>query len=183
MSEQERTGRSRAGRPAPTGSLQREKDTLRLPPGRGRGRAGATRLATVDVAGGSTSQTGPSQIMDPPQYQHEQHYQEQAYEVQAYQEGLNFSRIISIRRGMSITRGIRLSLTRDISMSSLLSNSISSLLCSSSMSTLLSSSCMSSILSSSILSSILNTMQRLVWRMRTGAFQGALRLVSFTELR
>ena len=45
------------------------------------------RLASVDVAGGSTSQTGPSQIMDPQQYQHEQHYQEQAH---AYQEQPEF---------------------------------------------------------------------------------------------
>ena len=80
------TDRFRAGRPAPTGSLRREKDALRPPHGRGRGRrrVGDTRLASVDAAGGSTSQTGPSQITDPPQYQHEQHYQEQAYEAQTY---------------------------------------------------------------------------------------------------
>ena len=86
MSEQERTDRFSAGRPAPTGSLRREKAALRPPPGRGRGRGRVrgTRLATVDIVGGSTSQTGPSQIMDPPQYQHEQHYQELAYEAQAY---------------------------------------------------------------------------------------------------
>jgi len=62
MSEQERTDRFRTRRPAPTGSLRREKDALRPPPGRGRGRGrvGGTRLATVDAAGGSTSQTGPS---------------------------------------------------------------------------------------------------------------------------
>jgi len=69
---------------------------------------------------------------------------------------LNFSRVISIRRGMSITRGIRLSLTRDIDLSSLLSSS------------------MSSLLSSNSLSSILSSMLRLVWRMRTRAFQGGL---------
>ena len=88
MSEQERTDRFRAGRPAPTGSLRRERDALRPPTGQGqgRGRMVGTRLATVDAAWGSTSQTGPSQIVDPPQYQHEKYYQEQAYEAQAYQE-------------------------------------------------------------------------------------------------
>jgi len=99
MSEQERTDRFRAGRLAPTGSMQREKDALRPPPGRGRGRGRVrgTRLATVDAAGGSTSHTGPSQIVDPPQYQHEQHYEEQAYQEQTefqpdyqYQEGYEY---------------------------------------------------------------------------------------------
>jgi len=71
---------------------------------------------------------------------------------------LNFSRVISIRRVMSITRGIRLSFTRGTSLSSLLSSS--------SMSSLLSNNSMSSILSSS--------MQSLLWRMRMGAFQGGL---------
>jgi len=71
---------------------------------------------------------------------------------------LNFSQVISIRRGMSITRGIRLSFTRSISLSSLLSSS--------SMSNILSSSSLSSILSSS--------MQSLLWRTRIGAFQGGL---------
>jgi len=66
---------------------------------------------------------------------------------------LNFSQVISIRRGMSITMGIRLSFTRGISLSSLLSSS------------------MSSIRTSSILSSI---MQSLLWRTRMGAFQGGL---------
>jgi len=55
MSEQERTDRFKAGRPSPAGSLRREKDALRPPPGRGRGRVGGTRLSTVDTAGGSTS--------------------------------------------------------------------------------------------------------------------------------
>jgi len=71
---------------------------------------------------------------------------------------LNFSQVISIKRGMSITRGIRLSFTRGISLSSLLSSSMSSLL---------SNSIMSSILSSS-------SMQSLLWRTRMGAFRGAL---------
>jgi len=52
---------------------------------------------------------------------------------------LDFSRVISIRRGMSIIRGIRLSFTRGTSLSSLLSS-----------------------------------MQSLLWRMKMGAFQGAL---------
>jgi len=80
MSEQERTDRLRFGRPAPTSSACREKQVLQLPDGRGRGRLGGTRLARVDAAGGSTSQTGPSQTVDPTQYQHEQHYQEQHYQ-------------------------------------------------------------------------------------------------------
>jgi len=79
MSEPERTDRLRLWRPAPTGSAWREKQALHPLDGRGRGRVGGTTLARVDAAGGSTSQTGPSQTMDLTQYQHEQHYQEQAY--------------------------------------------------------------------------------------------------------
>jgi len=60
MSKQKRTNRLRLGRSAPTSSARREKQALHPPAGRGRGRVGATRLATVDAAGGSTSQTGPS---------------------------------------------------------------------------------------------------------------------------
>jgi len=41
---------------------------------------------------------------------------------------LNFNRVINIRRGMSITRGVRLSFTRGTSLSSLLNISMSSLL-------------------------------------------------------
>ena len=48
---QDRSDRLRAGRPAPTGSLRREKQALR-PPMTGRGRGGGTRLARVDAAGG-----------------------------------------------------------------------------------------------------------------------------------
>ena len=59
MSQQENDS-FRAGRRAPTGSARREKDVLRPPPGRGQRRVGGTRLRTVDTAGGSTSQTGPS---------------------------------------------------------------------------------------------------------------------------
>jgi len=84
MSEQERLDRLRLGRLAPTSSARREKQALQPSDGRGRGRVGGTRLATVDAARGSTSQTGPFQIVDPTQYQHEQHYQEQAYEEQHY---------------------------------------------------------------------------------------------------
>jgi hypothetical protein len=63
---QDRTDRLRLGRPAPTSSARREKQALR-PPMAGRGRGGGTRLARDgdDAAGGSTSQTGPSQTMDP----------------------------------------------------------------------------------------------------------------------
>ena len=94
---QERTDRLRLGRPAPTSSARKEKQALHPPAGRGRGRVGATRLATLDAAGRSMSHTGPSQIVDPPQYQHEQHYQEQAYQQQPkfqpgyqYQEGYEY---------------------------------------------------------------------------------------------
>ena len=107
MSEQERTGRFKAGRPAPTGSLRREKDALRPPPGRGRGRGrvGGTRLATADAAGGSTSQTSPSQIVDPPQYHHEQHYQEQAYEAQTYQKQPEFQPGYQYQEGYEYHQG------------------------------------------------------------------------------
>jgi len=90
----------RAGRRAPTGSARREKQALHPPAGRGRGRVGATRLATVDVAGGSTSQTGPSQIVDPPQYQHEQHYQEQAYQEEPkFQPGYQYQKGYEYHQG------------------------------------------------------------------------------------
>jgi len=72
-SPQDRTDRLRLGRPAPTSSARREKQVLH-PPMVGRGRVGGTRLATVDVVGGSTPQTGPSQTVDPTQY-HE-HYED-----------------------------------------------------------------------------------------------------------
>jgi len=79
---QDRTDRLRAGRPAPTSSVRREKQALH-PHMAGRGRSGGTRLATVDVAGGSTSQTGPSQMVDPTQYQQDYQVYEQA-QNQAY---------------------------------------------------------------------------------------------------
>jgi len=60
VSEQERTDRLRAGRPAPTRSAWREKQALHPSAGRGQGRVGGMRFAIVDDAGGSTSQTGPS---------------------------------------------------------------------------------------------------------------------------
>jgi len=63
MSEQERPDILRLGRFAHTSSARREKQALQLADGRGR--VGDTRLATVDAAGGSTSQTSPSQIVDP----------------------------------------------------------------------------------------------------------------------
>jgi len=62
----------------------------------GRERGGRTRLARVDVAGGSTSQTSPSQTVDPKQYQvyeqpqdHAYHFQEpqpHQYQFDAYQQ-------------------------------------------------------------------------------------------------
>lgn len=44
----------------------------------GRGRGGGTRLARVDAVGGSTSQTGPSQAVNPTQYQQDYQVYEQA---------------------------------------------------------------------------------------------------------
>jgi len=79
---QDRNDRLRAGRPASTSSAQREKQALH-PLMTGRGRGGGTRLARVDVAGGSTSQTGPSQMVDPTQYQQDYQVYEQAQD-QAY---------------------------------------------------------------------------------------------------
>ena len=61
---------------------------------------GGTRLATVDAAGGSTSQTGPSQIVDPTQYQHEQHYQEQHYQEQpVFQPGYQYQERYEYHQG------------------------------------------------------------------------------------
>ena len=88
MSEQDKTDRLRLGRPAPIGSAWREKQALQPPVDRRR--VGGTRLGTINVAGGSTSQTSPSRIVDPTQYQHEQHYQEQAYQEQHYPEQPEF---------------------------------------------------------------------------------------------
>jgi len=48
---QDRTDKLRAGRPAPTDSLRREKQALR-PPMTGRGIGGGTRLARVEAVGG-----------------------------------------------------------------------------------------------------------------------------------
>jgi len=72
---QDRTDILRLGSSAPTSSARREKQALH-PHMAGRGRGGGTRLATVDVAGGSTSHTGLSQTMDPTQY----HQDYQVYE-------------------------------------------------------------------------------------------------------
>jgi len=96
---QDRSDRLRAGRPAPTSSYRREKKALR-PPMTGRGRGGGTRLSGVDDVGGSSSQTGLSQTLDPMQYQqdyqvyqqpHDQVYhfevpQPHQYQFDAYQQ-------------------------------------------------------------------------------------------------
>jgi len=71
-------------RPDRSSSARREKQALRLPLA-GRGRGGDMRLGRVDAARGSSSQTGPSQTVDPTQYQ--QHYREETYQPQYYQEG------------------------------------------------------------------------------------------------
>jgi len=60
---EERTDRLRLGRPTSTNSARREKQAVR-PPLTGRG-VGGNRLGRVDAAGGSSSQTGPSQTMVP----------------------------------------------------------------------------------------------------------------------
>jgi len=65
---EDRSDRLRLGRPTPTSCARREKQTV-LPPLADRGRRAGTRLARVDVAGGSMSPTGPSQTVDPTQYQ------------------------------------------------------------------------------------------------------------------
>jgi len=81
---QDKTDRLRAGRIAPTRSARREKEASR-PPMAGRGRGGGTIIARVDVAGGSTSQTGPSQTMDPTHYQVYEHPHDHAYQLQESQ--------------------------------------------------------------------------------------------------
>jgi len=152
MSEQERTDRLRLGRLAPTSSACREKQALHPPVGRGRGRVGATRLATVDAAGDRRHIRVHPRLCT-------RHSTSMSNIIRSrhIRSSLNFRQVISIRRGMSITRGIRLNFTRGIKLSSLLSSS------------------MSSLLSSSILNSILSSiMQSLLWRTRMGAFQGAL---------
>jgi len=79
---QDKSDKFRARRPAPTGSLRREKQALR-PPMAGRGRGGRTRLGRVDAAGGPTSQKGPSQTVDSTQYQQDYEVYEQTQD-QAY---------------------------------------------------------------------------------------------------
>lgn len=91
---QDRSDRLRAGRPAPTSSVRREKQALR-PPIVGRGRGGETRLARVDAAGGSTSQTSPSQTVDLTQYQ--QDYQ--VYE-QAQDQTYHFEEVLRMMQGI-----------------------------------------------------------------------------------
>ena len=85
---QDRSDRFRAARTVPTGSLRREKQALR-PPMTGRGRGGGTGLAIVDAAGGSSSQMGLSQTLDPTQYQQDyqvyQQLQDQAYQFEVPQ--------------------------------------------------------------------------------------------------
>jgi len=89
--------RLRLGRPAPTSSARREKQAQHDMEGRGRARVGGSRFADVDTAGGSTSQTGPSQTMDPTQYQYDPHYRPHVYQEQPefhpgyeYQEGYEY---------------------------------------------------------------------------------------------
>jgi len=72
---QDRTDRLRLGRHAPTSNARREKQAIHPHmAGRGRGRVGGTRLVVVDATRGSMSYTGPSQTVDPTQYQ--EHYED-----------------------------------------------------------------------------------------------------------
>jgi len=67
----QRTDILRLGRESSTGSSRREKQALRPPPhAPSRQRGGPTRFGGDDVAGGSLSQTGLSQMVDPTQYQY-----------------------------------------------------------------------------------------------------------------
>ena len=138
---------------------RREKKALQPPEGRGRGRGrvGGTTLARVDSVGDRRHRWAHPRRWTRHSTSMSSIIKSRRIKSRIIRSILNFSRVISIRRGISITRCIMLSFTRGISLSSLLS--------------------------SSSLSSILSSMQRLVWRMRMGDFQGALRVVSFTELR
>jgi len=83
MPRRSRPDRMRGDRESSTSSARREKQVVRLlwlVEGEG-----GTRLHRVDDAGGSTSQTDPSQTVDPTQYQHEQHHRYQYYQEEAYQ--------------------------------------------------------------------------------------------------
>jgi len=148
MSKQERNDRFRVGRRAPTGSARREKQALHPPASRGRGRVGATRLATVDAARDRRHRR-----VHPRLWTRHSTSMSSIIRSRRIRSSLNFSQVISIGRGMSITRSIRLSFTRGISLSSLVSSSMSSLLSSSSLSSILS-----------------NSMQSLLWRTWMGAF-------------
>ena len=106
--------------------------------GRGRARVGSSRPADVDTVGGSTSQTGPSQTI------RHSISTTRIINHMCIRSSLDFIRVMSIRRDMSITRGMMLSFSRGISLSSLLSPSMLMLL----------SSIMSCLLSSSLLMTV-----------------------------
>jgi len=97
--------RLRLGRPAPTSSARREKQAQQALEGRGRARVRGSRLAHVDTAGGLTSQTGPSQMMDPTQYQYDPHYQDQAYQAHVYQEQPGFHSGYQYQEGYEYHQG------------------------------------------------------------------------------
>jgi len=134
----------RAGRRAPIGSARREKDALRPPPGRGRRRVGARDFVLLILRGDQRHRQ-----VHPRRWTRHNTSTTHIIRRMCIRSSLDFIRVISIRRGMSITRGMMLSFTRGISLSSLLNPSMSMLL----------SSIMLSLLSSSILSS---SMQRLL---------------------
>jgi len=121
-------------------SARREKEAQNDMEGRGRGRArvGSSRPADVDTVGGSTSQTGPSQTI------RHSISTTRIINHMCIRSSLDFIRVMSIRRDMSITRGMMLSFSRGISLSSLLSPSMLMLL----------SSIMSCLLSSSLLMTV-----------------------------
>jgi len=115
----QRPDKIRLGRETSTSSAQKEKQAL-CPPMIGRGRGGGTRFYRVDVAGGSSSQTDPPQMVDPTQYhkEYQQHYHEEAYQPQYQDEyqpqyqrrGIN--RSIRRRISLSIRRHICLNISR-----------------------------------------------------------------------
>ena len=86
----QRPDRIRLGRESSTSSARKKTQAL-SPPMAGRWRGGGTRLGRVDVAGGSSSQTGPSQMVDSTQYQyqhqlqHHEEYQPQYQEADQYE--------------------------------------------------------------------------------------------------
>jgi len=81
----QRPDRLRLGRESSTSRAQRKKEAVR-PPMAGRGRGGRTRFGRIDAARGSSSQTGPSQMVDSTQYQYQHHQMHDEYQQHYQQE-------------------------------------------------------------------------------------------------